>query len=986
MADVTGDINGQPVSLNNAATETTLKMLLEATMAMAKSKGLSDAEFRKLERNLKKLQEASQSLAKELTEEQKQAQERIKEKEAQQRKEKKAFNDLSLGLGTLFGATEKLALGMTSLMNNLANVGNSLTSAANSLNSIPIVGNVLSGVFGAVAGAADRTYKSFQQAATVGANFGGSITDMVYSASAAGLTFEQLSGIVARNGEALALLGGSTSEGAKRLSQLGKEIRNSGVGDQLARLGFSTEDINNGMAKFAGVIGRTGALQNMTNSQLVAVSGKYLQNLDAVSKLTGKNREALQAEHDARLADAQFMAMASKLDAESQANLHALMDSIPKEHQAGLKEIMSTGTATSEAAQKAMAFLNRTGSDAVTLGQQIQKSGKLSQAEAVRFQRAYQQEAKQLAKSPLGETLAKYDQSSNAFMAATYETAGRQKDLGDTFAQQAEEAKKGIGALDPAKLKAAQEQIAETSNRFAVALANSGLLEHMLTAFNALANFTESVVLPLFQFLANNATMVGIVMGTLAAGMGALSLIIAANNVAEKLKAARLALSSGALSTFGKSIGTALRGLLGPVGLLITGATALYGIFNMLKNAGFDTGMVFEAIGDNLKRFSIAYVDIWLSIAEKIAKFFGGGDKIKSMREKLALERAELDEKEKARDQRRRQNREEIQRQNQEKDASKGVTEAKKEEAAKIEETTKGTTDYNDSLKILQDRFKKSQETMTQPGASAVSGLGSLAARYESGGRGTSAIGWDSTGGTSYGKYQIATKTGTMDQFMKFLEKDNPAAFARLKAAGPADSGKDGAFAQEWKKLASEGLLGDSEHKFIKATHFDKGMSGIKNQSLKAMVEQSKALQEVMWSTSVQHGGGGASGIFGKVYKEGMSEQDLIKAIYAERGTRFGSSTAAVQKSVQNRFASEQQQALELAMASKGSSTMASASPTAVTPAAAGGTADRETPQSLLAGLNNKMDQLIKLTANINNVNERQLTVQQSYSGDLFAA
>jgi hypothetical protein len=985
MADVTGDINGQPVTLNNAATETTLKMLLEANLAMARSKGFSEAEFRKLERNLKKLQETSKKLTEELTEEQKLAKERLKQQQEQQAKEKKAFNDLSAGLGMLFGATEKLALGMTNLMSTLSNVGNSLTSAAQSLNSIPVVGNVLSGVFGAVAGAADRTYKSFQQAAAVGANFGGSITDMVYSASAAGLTFEQLSGIVARNGEALALLGGSTSEGAKRLSQLGKEIRNSGVGDQLARLGFSTEEINNGMAKFSGIIGRTGALQNMSNSQLVAVSGKYLQNLDAVSKLTGKNREALQAEQDARLADAQFMVMASKLDAEGQANLHALMDSIPKEHQAGLKEIMSTGTATSDAAQKTMAFLNRTGSDAVRLGQQIQKSGKLTQDEAVKFQKGYQQETKVLAKSPLGETLAKYDQSSNAFMAATYESAGRQKDLGDMFAKQAEDAKKGIGALDPAKLKAAQEQIAETSNRFAVALANSGLLEHMLNVFNALADFTESIILPMFQFLANNATTVGVVMGTLAAGFAALNLVIAANNVAEKVRAARLALSSGALSGFGKSIGVAMRGLLGPVGLLITAVTAVIAGFSYLRTIGFDTGTALEAIGDNFKRLMITVADGLLWVLDKVT-FGDANKKIKQARESLTLEKQELDEREKARDQKRKINREELQRQNQEKDASKGVTDAKKEEQAQIENTTKGTTDYNDSLNILRDRFKKSQETMKQPGASAVSGLGSLAAKYESGGRGSSAVGWDSTGGTSYGKYQIAAKTGTMDQFMKFLEKDNPEAFARLKGAGPADAGKDGAFAQEWKKLASEGLLGDSEHKFIKASHFDKGMGGIQNKNLKSMIEQSKALQEVMWSTSVQHGGGGASGIFGKVFKEGMSEQDLIKAIYSERGTRFGSSTAGVQKSVQNRFASEQQQALELAMGSKTPTTTAAASPTAVTPASTGGSADRETPQSLLAGLNNKMDQLIKITANLNSVNERQLTVQQSYSGDLFAA
>lgn len=191
-------------------------------------------------------------------------------------------------------------------------------------------------------------------------------------------------------------------------------------------------------------------------------------------------------------------------------------------------------------------------------------------------------------------------------------------------------------------------------------------------------------------------------------------------------------------------------------------------------------------------------------------------------------------------------------------------------------------------------------------------GLGSLSALYESGKKGSEAIGWDSTGGTSYGKYQIATKTGTMDQFMLYLKENNPEAYKRLSAAGPADSGKEGAFAQEWQKLAKEGGLGTSEHEFIKKTHFDVAEKGLKDPKLAKLIEKNTALQDVLWSTSVQHGGKGASSIFNKVYKEGMSEEDLIKAVYAERGTKFGRSTEAVQQSVAGRFQEEQKRALAM--------------------------------------------------------------------------
>ena len=189
-------------------------------------------------------------------------------------------------------------------------------------------------------------------------------------------------------------------------------------------------------------------------------------------------------------------------------------------------------------------------------------------------------------------------------------------------------------------------------------------------------------------------------------------------------------------------------------------------------------------------------------------------------------------------------------------------------------------------------------------------GLGGMSAQFESGGRGSSAVGWDSTGGTSYGKYQIATKTGTMKRFMDFLQSTNPQAYQALAQAGPADAGKTGKFAQVWQQLAKDGTLGTSEYDFIKKTHYDVGVAGLRNSNLKGMLGSSKALQEVMWSTAVQHGGGGASSIFNDVYQDGMSEADLIKAIYAKRSTKFGSSTAEVRASVINRFGREQKLAL----------------------------------------------------------------------------
>jgi hypothetical protein len=194
-------------------------------------------------------------------------------------------------------------------------------------------------------------------------------------------------------------------------------------------------------------------------------------------------------------------------------------------------------------------------------------------------------------------------------------------------------------------------------------------------------------------------------------------------------------------------------------------------------------------------------------------------------------------------------------------------------------------------------------------------GLGKMSEKYETGGRGSGTVGYDKVGGTSYGKYQIASKVGAMKDFLKFAEQSGRGDVAKkLRDAGAESDtgGTSGKSVDVWKQMAAGGELGDLEHQFIKKKSFDPAMSGLKDDDLRKKIEGNKALKEMMWSTSVQHGGGGAAGIMNKVYKKGMSDEDLIKATYAERGTRFGGSTAEVQKGVKNRFVSEEKDVMAM--------------------------------------------------------------------------
>lgn len=184
--------------------------------------------------------------------------------------------------------------------------------------------------------------------------------------------------------------------------------------------------------------------------------------------------------------------------------------------------------------------------------------------------------------------------------------------------------------------------------------------------------------------------------------------------------------------------------------------------------------------------------------------------------------------------------------------------------------------------------------------------LGYLSEQYESSAAGSLAIGYDTTGGTSYGKYQIASRTGTFTNYLNFCKTRYPAIYAALSVAGPADTGgRTGRMVDAWLALARSGKLLDSEWAFIKATHYDVALENLTYLNCRKMVDASPTLQNVLWSTAVQHGGLGAVRIFDKCWTKGVKLPVYIQRIYDERSTRFTRSTAAVQASVRRRFASE---------------------------------------------------------------------------------
>ena len=213
-------------------------------------------------------------------------------------------------------------------------------------------------------------------------------------------------------------------------------------------------------------------------------------------------------------------------------------------------------------------------------------------------------------------------------------------------------------------------------------------------------------------------------------------------------------------------------------------------------------------------------------------------------------------------------------------------------------------------------------EETASPAKPDLSGLGGLSARYESGSEGAGSIGYDKVGGTSYGTYQIASKPGTMDRFLSYLDEQAPDLASRLRGAGPANTGsKEGGMPTAWKAIAEEDpeRFGKLQHDFITGETYAPARAMILERTGLDLDNAPPALREVLWSTSVQHGATGAARIFGRVIdrflgaaESGEFNSRLIEGVYDSRMNQFGSSTARVRRAVANRLESEKQVALNL--------------------------------------------------------------------------
>ncbi|MEN1985869.1 hypothetical protein [Paenibacillus hubeiensis] len=206
---------------------------------------------------------------------------------------------------------------------------------------------------------------------------------------------------------------------------------------------------------------------------------------------------------------------------------------------------------------------------------------------------------------------------------------------------------------------------------------------------------------------------------------------------------------------------------------------------------------------------------------------------------------------------------------------------------------------------------------LTSSGAAAGAAIiGSLASKYESSGNaGTVARTKGDHGGASYGIYQFTANQGSAKGFVQYLKNVDPSAYKTLVSHPVGSSGFDVA----WKQVAASNKnFSQYQHNYAKQVFYDPtAKSVLKNTGLDVN-KRSSAVQAALWSTAVQHGQGGAL----RVIKNAgitpmMSDQEILRRLYAERGANngakyFKSSSKKIQAAVADRFKRELQDALSM--------------------------------------------------------------------------
>lgn len=357
---VTGDLGGQSITLNNAAQEETLARILAV---MSSAENANSPEYQRL------LASSANAAAQSI----KQSGQNVAGLGLEADMAKFGVSGLGRAADgakrymSSFGAS-MTAMGQTlgsrdpyGLASSLVNQTSQLAGAAveGLGNAAGPIGAVLGGVAkagitataaltGMFIGALSKTTEEFNKLQNSGALFGGDLINTRQAAHGAGLTMEQLSGVVGKAGQSLAMFGGTTSKGAKEFGKANAQLIASS-GDQMLRMGIGYEEMGVRTAEYMETLAMSNQRMGTFGTSAADVAAgttRLAKQQKMMAALNGEGIEAEKAKQKAVRQDAAFQATISKMSVGQRTEMEALLKQFP--HLSGaIKEAALTGEAFS---------------------------------------------------------------------------------------------------------------------------------------------------------------------------------------------------------------------------------------------------------------------------------------------------------------------------------------------------------------------------------------------------------------------------------------------------------------------------------------------------------------------------------------------------------------------------------------------------------------------------------------------------------------
>jgi hypothetical protein len=328
MADVTGHIGNQPVELNNAATELTLKALLAATtkdskvlLDLAKKAGINSKVLDDVERaskntagNLDNIRLSSTGATSALT-------------------------NLTNTTSGLNNAYKNLSSGVSDLIGNITDGTNSFSKTFTAVGkAFPLIQG-FTDKLAVLIRFQEENFKSYQQITQGGVSFAGSLTDLRVAMGQTYLTMSEFTTLMTNNSDTLARMGGTVDQGAKSFVGLSNSLLRGKAGEQLLALGYTTEQVNQGMLNYIRVTGGRSREELQNTEAITAASAEYLTQLDLLAKVTGTSKEALQKEAEERANDSVFQSALANASEDVKKQMTGMANNIATTGSKGAQEL-----------------------------------------------------------------------------------------------------------------------------------------------------------------------------------------------------------------------------------------------------------------------------------------------------------------------------------------------------------------------------------------------------------------------------------------------------------------------------------------------------------------------------------------------------------------------------------------------------------------------------------------------------------------------